>query len=183
MPPRWGRVALVMLLLGATAGPLLDGLHTHSGATRYAEPQFFLSVWWCPPLFAAAALGIGLGRLISERLLGVTHTDPGPLSAAISMTAFVIAYALSAYLPAPELVKASLLLALALAVFLALDRSKVAALGAVSAAFGGWVVEHTLVGHGFFFHRDTALDGVALWIPPLYFLAAFAIGHLARRLA
>ena len=79
--------------------------------------------------------------------------------------------------------KASLLLALALAVFLALDRSKVAALGAVSAAFGGWVVEHTLVGHGSFFHRDTALDGVALWIPPLYFLAAFAIGHLARRLA
>lgn len=47
----------------------------------------------------------------------------------------------------------------------------------------GWVVEHTLVGRGLFFHKDTALDGVALWIPPLYFLAAFAIGQLARRFA
>ena len=183
MQPRWGRTALILLLIGATVGPILDGLHTFSGATWYAAAQFLKSVWWCPPLFAGAALSIGLGRLITERLLGVPLKDPGMRTAALSMTTFVVAYAISAHLPASELIKALLLLSLALVVFVTLDSSRQAALGALSAGLGGWLVEHTLVGQGLFFHRDTMLDGIPLWLPPLYFLAAFAIGHLARRIA
>lgn len=99
------------------------------------------------------------------------------------MTAFVLAYALSGFLPATELIKALLMLALALGVFVALDPSRPALLGALSSGFGGWLVEHTLVGQGFFFHRETMLDGIPLWLPPLYFLAALAVGHVARRLA
>lgn len=169
--------------LGATAGPLLDGLHTWSGATFYGAPQLLKSVWWCPPLFAAAALSIGLGRLVTERLLKVPLEDPGARKAALSMLAFVLAYVASAWLPVSEPVKAALLLLAAGVVFVRLDFTRSAALGAVSAALGGWVVEHTLVHERLFFHRDTMLDGVALWIPPLYCLAAFAIGHVARRLA
>lgn len=172
-----------MLLVGATAGPVLDALHTFSGATWYAAPQLFKSVWWCPPLFAGAALSIGLGRLFTERLLRVPLVDPGARKAALSMGAFVVAYAVSAFFPATELIKALLLLGLALTVFATLDPSPAAALGAVSAGVGGWLVEHTLVGAGLFFHRETMLDGIPLWLPPLYFLAALAIGHLARRLA
>lgn len=183
MTPRWGRAALVLLIIGGTVGPLLDGLHTFSGATWYAAPQVLKSVWWCPPLFAFAALSIGLGRLVTERLLGVPLVDPGARKAALSMGAFVLAYALSGFLPATELLKAVLLLALAVTVFAALDPSRPALLGALAAGFGGWVVEHTLVGQGLFVHRETMLDGVPLWLPPLYFLAALAIGHLARRLA
>ncbi len=183
MEPRWGRVALVLLLIGGTVGPVLDGLHTSSGATWYAVPQFLKSVWWCPPLFAGAALSIGLGRLLTEKLLGVPLIDPGARVAALSMAAFVTAYACSAFLPVSEVAKAGLLLALAAVVFIRLDPSRAAALGAVSAGFGGWLVEHTLVGQGLFFHRDTMLDGIPLWLPPLYFTAALAIGHLARRLA
>ena len=183
MKPRWGRAALVLLIIGGTVGPVLDGLHTFSGATWYAAPQFLRSVWWCPPLFAGAALSIGLGRLFTERLLDVPLEDPGGQKAALSMTAFVLGYAASGFLPAPEVVKALLLFALSLVVFLKLDRSLPAALGALGAGLGGWIVEHTLVGEGLFFHREKILDGIPLWLPPLYFLGALAIGHLARRLA
>ena len=181
--PRWGRTSLVLLIIGATVGPVLDGLHTFSGVTHYATPQFLKSVWWCPPLFAGAALAIGLGRLLTEKLFRVPLVDPGARTLGVSMSAFVIAYALSGFLPAPEWVKALLMLALAVVVFLKFDRSPVAALGALSAGLGGWVVEHTLVGQGLFFHHETMLDGIPLWLPPLYFLAAFSIGHLARRVA
>lgn len=173
----------MLLLVGATVGPVLDALHTSSGATRYATPQFLESVWWCPPLFAAAAVSIGLGRLLTERLLRVPLEDPGLGKASLSMGCFVVGYAASGFLPASQTVKATLLLGCAVFVFVRLDRSVAAALGALGAGLGGWLVEHTLVGNGLFFHRDTMLDGVPLWLPPLYFLAAFAIGHLARRLA
>jgi hypothetical protein len=99
------------------------------------------------------------------------------------MGAFVIGYAASGFLPAPEVVKALLLFLLALVVFMTLDPSLPAALGALGAGLGGWLVEHTLVGQKLFFHRETILDGIPLWLPPLYFLGALAIGHLARRLA
>src|SRR5450432_2384059 len=68
------RPALVLFLIGFTVGPVLDGLHTFSGTTWYPDPQLLRSVWWCPPLFAAAALSIGLGRVHSERLF----KRPGP---------------------------------------------------------------------------------------------------------
>lgn len=181
--PRWGRAALVLLLVGGTVGPVLDGLHTFSGVTWYATPQLLRSVWWCPPLFAGAALSIGLGRLVTEKLLGVPLEDPGALKASLSMISFVAGYALSGFFPASEPAKATILLVWAVLVFVRLDPSRAAALGALGAGLGGWVVEHTLVGQGLFFHRETMLDGIPLWLPPLYFLAALAIGHLARRLA
>lgn len=181
--PRWGRAALVLLLVGGTVGPVLDGLHTFSGATWYATPQLLKSVWWCPPLFAGAALSIGLGRLVTEKWLGVPLEDPGPLKASLSMISFVAGYALSGFFPASETAKAAILLFWAVLVFVRLDPSRAAALGAVGAGLGGWVVEHTLVGQSLFFHRETMLDGIPLWLPPLYFLAALPIGHLARRLA
>ena len=166
-----------------SVGPVLDGLHTFSGATWYPHPDWLRSVWWCPPLFAAAAVAMGLGRLLTERLLHVPLEDPGLLKVSLSMGCFVVGYAASAFLPVSEPVKAALLLACAAVVFVRLDPSRAAALGALGAGLGGWVVEHTLVGQGLFFHRETLLDGVPLWLPPLYFLAAFAIGLLARRLA
>lgn len=181
--PRWGRAALVLLLVGATAGPVLDGLHTWSGAIWYAAPQLLRSVWWCPPLFAAAALAMGLGRLLTERLLGVPLEDPGATRLALSMGSFVAAYAVSGFLPVSEVAKAALMTCGAVLVFVRLDFTRSAALGALGAGAGGWVVEHTLVRQGLFFHRETMLDGIPLWLPGLYFLAAFAVGHLARRVA
>ncbi|MFO0595152.1 MAG: hypothetical protein U0228_07605 [Myxococcaceae bacterium] len=176
---RPGRAFAVLAGLGFGVGPVLDGLHTWSGATWYGAPQFLKSVWWCPPLFCFAALAIGLGRLATERMINRPSPRPTPHTVAVSMSAFVLGYAASGFLPAPEATKAVLLFLAAVAVWWALDRTLPGVLGALAAGFGGWLVEHTLVGQGLFFHRDVALDGVALWIPPLYFLAAIAIGHVA----
>ena len=103
------RATLWLALIGATVGPMLDGLHTFSGATLLT--LCFVGAW------------------------------------------------------------------------LAWDRTPLGIACAVAAGAAGWLVEHTLVGEGLFFHRETTLDGLALWLPPLYFSAALAIGALARKLS
>ena len=176
------RPALVLLLIGATVGPVLDGLHTFSGMTWYPNPQWMRSVWWCSPLFAAAALTIGLGRVHSERLF----KQPGPAlrwgQVLAVMGMFIGCYAASGFLPVSETSRAVLLTVCFLVGWYVWDRTPLGIASALSCGFCGWLAEHTLVHHGFFFHHDTMLDGIALWIPPLYFLAALAVGSLARRL-
>ncbi len=177
------RPALVLFLIGFIVGPVLDGLHTFSGATWYPEPQWMRSVWWVPPLFAAAALSIGFGRVLSERLF----KQPGPaLSWAqvlSAMALFIGCYAASGFLPVSETLRAVLLTVCFLGGWYLWDRT---ALGMgpfrCCAASAAGPSSTTLVHYGFFFHRETMLDGIALWIPPLYFLAALAVGSLARRL-
>src|SRR5947207_2046852 len=96
--------------LGATAGPLLDATHTHSGATRYPHPQLFLAEWWVVPLFCAAALAIGLGRLGAERVLPTRV--PTTTQVAGAMALFVAGYSLSGFLPWSEAQVAAFLAAL-----------------------------------------------------------------------
>ena len=177
------RATLWLVIIGATLGPVLDGLHTFSGATWYPQAQWMRSVWWCPPMFAAAAVVIGMSRVLWERGL----KRPGPslswgqvLSA---MGVFIACYAASGFLPVGEAARATLLAACFVAGWVAWDRTGLGAACALATALGGWFVEHTLVGWGLFFHRETTLDGIALWIPALYSLAALAVGALARRLS
>lgn len=176
------RPTLWLLVIGATVGPCLDGLHTYSGATWYPAPQFLRSVWWCPPLFAAAAVAIGVSRLWWEKLLkrpGPALTWPQVLGA---MGVFIACYAASGFLPVSEAARAVLLGGAFLGAWAAWDRTALGLACAAGAAFGGWLVEHTLVGQGLFFHKETTLDGIALWLPALYLSAAVAIGGLARKL-
>jgi hypothetical protein len=173
--------ALWLLVIGATVGPCLDGFHTYSGTTWYGDPQLFRSVWWCPPLFAFAALAIGLPRLIIDRQL---DGGPMPLSrgaVAWKMGLFIVGYALSGFLPVVWWVKLVVLLVFFIASLWPSD-TRGALLGAASAAFGGWATEWWLTSHGLFFHKDTQLWGVAGWIPALYALAAVGVGALARAL-
>ena len=176
------RPALILLLIGFTVGPVLDGLHTFSGATWYSEPQWLRSVWWCPPLFAAAALSIGLGRVGFERYLERPGPELGWLQVLSAMALFIGCYAASGFLPISELARALLLTGCFAAGWAVWDRTLLGLGSALLCGLCGWAVEHTLVHQGLFFHRETTLDGIALWIPPLYFLAALAVGSLARRL-
>jgi hypothetical protein len=177
------RAGLWLAVLGATLGPALDGLHTWSNSLWYTHPQFLRSVWWCPPLFAGAALAIGLGRLLTERTLGVPFVAPTPKTMLVNIGFFVVAYALSGFLPMDEVGRTVVVSVVAVTQFALYERSLVAALCCAAAAFGGWLVEHTLVHAGLFTHLHTALDGIALWIPPLYCCAAMGIGSLAKWLA
>lgn len=173
------RTAFVLAAIGATVGPCLDALHTYSGATWYASPQLFKSVWWCPPLFAFAGLAIGLPRVfIDQRLDGKLMPVSGA-AVAWKLSLFFVGYALSGFLPAPWWVKALVLTALFIAALWPRDTRGVF-LGALGAALGGWAVEWQLTTHGLFFHKDTQLWGVAGWIPALYALAAVAVGALAK---
>lgn len=170
-----------LAFLGAVAGPVVDGLHTWSGAIWYPNPQFLRSVWWVSPLFCGAALSIGLGRLLGERLL---PTRPATTrDTTVAMATFLVAYALSGFVQPGEGVMAVVLAVMFATAWWVTDRSLLALGAAALTGFGGWLVEHTLVKAGLFFHRDTGLDGVALWIPSLYCSAALALGALAKSLA
>jgi hypothetical protein len=175
----FARAAVVLTLIGATVGPCLDALHTYSGATWYAAPQLFKSVWWCPPLFAFAGLSLGLPRVFIDLRLDGRLAPVSGAAVAYKMTLFFAGYALSGFLPAPWWVKALVLAAL-FALALWPNDTRGAWLGAIGAAFGGWAVEWQLTTHGLFFHKDTQLAGVAGWLPALYALAAVAVGALAR---
>jgi len=175
------RTVLWLLVLGATLGPCLDGLHTASGATWYPDPQFLRAVWWVPPLFAFAAVALGLPRLLLEQRMEGRVLAPTAAAVAWKQGLFVCGYALSGFLPAPWWVKLVVLL-----VFFVLSLwpsdTRAALLGAAGAALGGWFVEWQLTSRGLFFHRDTQLWGVAGWIPALYALAAVATGAVAKAL-
>jgi hypothetical protein len=175
------RTPLWLLVIGATVGPCLDAFHTFSGTTWYPHPQFARAEWWVPPLFAFAALAIGLPRLLIERRLEGRVTPVSGRVLAWKMGLFIVGYALSGFLPVAWWVKLVVLLAIFVASLWPRD-TRAALLCAPVAAFGGWFVEWQLTSHGLFFHKDTQLWGVAGWIPALYALAAVGVGALARAL-
>jgi hypothetical protein len=173
--------AIWLLAIGSTLGPCYDAIHTFSGATWYPAPQFLRSVWWCPPLFAFAALSIGLSRPAFDAVVRkVPVAAPPGRDVAVVMALFTFGYAASGFLPTEWPAKLALLLALFVACLWFFDRSLAAVSGAIGAAFGGWLVEYVLTSHGHFFHKDTQLYGVAGWIPGLYALASVAVGNLGR---
>jgi hypothetical protein len=178
---KWGSAALWLLGIGATLGPCYDAFHTFSGTTWYGAPQFLRTVWWCPPLFAFAALSFGLSRpgfdVVVRR---AAVTAPAGREVAIAMGLFTFGYAASGFLPTQWPVKLVLLVALFAFCLWSFDRTWAGVLGAVSAAFSGWLVEYFLTSHGLFVHRDQQLLGVAGWIPGLYALASVALGTLGR---
>lgn len=180
-PARFARASIILSLLGATLGSALDGLHTFSGATWYAHPQWLRSVWWVPPLFAFAGLSIGMSRVLIDLRLDGKVIPVSRNAVAWKLGLFFLGYALSGYLPAAWWVKAIVLTVLFLAALWPLD-TRGAFLGAAGAALGGTAVEWQLTTHGLFFHKDTQLLGVAGWLPCLYALAAVAVGALAKYL-
>lgn len=178
----WLRAAAVLAVLGATVGPVLDGIHTHTGTTWYPHPQLWLSVWWCPPLFSFAAVSIGLSRPLAQALLGRVEAAPPRSGVGLGMALLGVGFALSGVLPFGWAGKTAVLIALGAAAWGACDRTELALLLAALNAAGGSVVEMVLVSRGDFFHRDAEFAGVPLWLPWLYALASIGMGCLGRRL-
>ncbi len=177
---RWARAAVGMTVLGATLGVLLDGIHTHLGATAYAHPVFWHMAWWVPPLFASA-FAVGLLRPLLERALGKVAEPPSRGDVLLALSMFVCAYWLTV-VPLPWPAIAAALLAMFAFTWWRYDRSPVVLGIAVAAAFGGPTVEALLVSQGLFVHHHALAFGVPGWLPFLYLNAAPALCGLAKRL-
>lgn len=171
-----------MLALGATLGTFLDWLHVVSRTTEYARPWLFGQPFWVPLLFGWAAVMLGLGRLVTGRLI---RESPRPATlgeALFALGMFVVAYLESAYLP--DSVALLALSGTALGLGLGLDRSLAGLVAMLLAALFGSLTEIAIIaaggfvylgadGPGFFF-------GIPHWLPVLYLCAAVSVGTCAR---
>jgi hypothetical protein len=177
----WARAAALLALLGATLGVALDAWHVVTATTRYASPGLFGVAWWTWPLFASAPIGLGLAPVAIEH---ATHRRVPPadgVRVAIAVALFAVAYLVTGVVHGVACVASLAIVAIAIAATSPVPLGLRLA-HAVGAAVAGPLVEITLVHAGAFFHADTSLFGVAIWLPMLYVCASLALTSLARSL-
>lgn len=177
---RWPTAAAALAALGATLGVALDWAHATSGTTHYAAPLAIGVAWWTFPLFSSAAVALGLGPVVVERLQARRDAPPTRARAAAGMGLFVVAYLLSCTLRG--VVAAAVLLGIAVTIWLIVDRRPLGAAMALAAGVVGPAAEMALIAAGLFSHSDVAFGGVPLWLPCLYLCASLATSGLARTL-
>lgn len=181
------RSGVALAAASALLGPALDGLHSATGALKYAAPLHIgplETTAWTPVLFAAAGPLIGLGALeLDARFPPPARARAAPVAAVIA--AFVGVYAASGVLDARvEWATGPVLCALAAAEWAGLDGSVGAATMGALAAAAGYVVEAGLVNIGeLYSYRSAEVAGLPLWIGPVYFAGGPAVAALARALA
>lgn len=179
----WVRAGLLMAALGATLGPVLDGIHTHTGTTMYPQPWALKMAWWVPLLFAGAGIAAGLGPIQVERTIGARRPRPSGAAVAGSMALFVLAYALSGVVPGGNVVRAVVLATLFVISWALFDRTRLGfALGLLTGAIG-CAVEIALTGIDAFRHLQPDLLGIPFWLPWLYATASIGLANLGRRWA
>jgi len=180
--PRLSRVAARvagLFFFGALALTFCDGFHTHGGATRYPTPIFLMMAWWAPLLFGSSAAFGGLAYALGYRALGGRRAPAaGPIAVALAL--FVAAYFATGFLPASNMIKASVALVAAIVGWGISDRTWQGAALALATAIVGPCVEITLVHLGAFAHLQPDLLGVPIWLPALYLASGPAVGQLAR---
>ncbi|HEV7732729.1 MAG TPA: hypothetical protein VGR62_11230 [Candidatus Binatia bacterium] len=167
---------------GATLGTALDAIHVHTGATRYTTPALFGLAWWVPLLFGAAAVAIGLGRPLTERILGTVSPAPRGGPVLFGMLLFAAGYVVSSVGPGGSTGRAAALGVIAAVGWIACDRHVAGLVHALLTAAGGVLVEATLVRAGAFEHTHVDFLGLAGWLPVLYLCAAVGVGALGKRL-
>ncbi len=179
--PLLRRVA-ALTLLGALVGPLLDRAHAWTGAIAYDTPVTALGVpWWVTLVYVGAALGIGLTHPALDRWMKrPQRVVLSPSNLGLGFVGMVILWVASGLLPGSNVTIALVLLAGAVVLLAALDRTWQGALMALGTGAGGVVVEATLVRLGLFHHRSPDLLGLPVWLPCVYFGGSVAIGNLAR---
>src|SRR5579863_6353187 len=99
---------LLLFLIGAIVGSLLDAFHVYSNIDRYPKPAFMGLAWWAPLLFGGAGVAIGYSHPLVDPLLHNRHPHKSIVSSAAESGWIVLAYLISAS-TLDSLVKASFL--------------------------------------------------------------------------
>jgi hypothetical protein len=176
----WLRATIGLLVLGATLGSALDGIHTHLGVTGYAVPWHWLMARWVPLLFGSAAVGIGLVPVVADLAAYGRVARKGLGQVVTGLLLFVLAYALSGVLATAFAACTWTLAALFALVWSLGDGSRLGLALAVVAAIAGVTVEMTLVHIGAFFYVSPHIAGVPVWLPWLYAIGAVVLGNVGR---
>jgi phosphatidylglycerophosphate synthase len=180
---RLARAALILAVLGATLGPVLDYLHVVTGAIRYLPPVRFVP-WWVPLLYTGAALVIGLSHPLADALILPRARPPlTPARLAAGFAAFCAVWFASGALPLSSAIVAAILAPVSLALWGWLDGTWQGLVQAAATAAGGCAVEMVLSGAGLFSHTHPDVLGVALWLPWIYVAASVGVGNVGRWLA
>jgi hypothetical protein len=168
------RMRLPMLYLagiGATLGVLLDGLHSHFGATSYTDPLFAKTAWWAFPLFAAA-YAAGISRPAIDEKPVVPQWKVG-----MAMGLFILAYIITVT-PFDLSSRMALLVATFVTSSHFCDPSRAGIIVALCASIIGPFVEINVVRTGSFIHHEAHFLGVPYWLPLLYLNAGVGLGTL-----
>jgi phosphatidylglycerophosphate synthase len=177
------RAAVVLALLGATLGPVLDYAHVVTGAIRYPPPVRFVP-WWVPLLYMGASLAIGLTHPMADALLHRPVREPLTVSrVAAGFAGFCAIWVASGALPLGSAAVAAILAPASLALWWWLDRTWQGLAQAAATAAGGCAVEVVLSRAGLFAHTHPDVLGVALWLPFIYVAASVGLGNVGRWLA
>lgn len=175
------RAILLLFLLGAILGSVLDAFHTSSGVERYPIPAFFGLPWWVPLLFGSAAVAIGCSHPLADPLL---HNRRPPRRIWISLAALgwlVLAYLVTGSF-LDSLAKAGLLAVLYFNFWLLSGGGWQNLVLSLVTAITGTLIEMILVAAGAFFYLHPDFIGVPYWLPCMYACASLAVGDVGRSL-
>lgn len=168
-----------MYIIGMILGPLLDGLHVHSGVLAYNEPEKF-QAWWVPFLFGAATLSISVLVILVEKFFKQNTFTATWKSMFITLVVFILSYAFSAYSSAPSwaIFLAIAIVARRMGVYFI--KNKAGLVMACIVTIIGPLVEITLTSLGLFHYIRPDVLGIPMWLLPLYFCAAITVGVMMK---
>ena len=191
---------LVMATCGAILGPCLDGYHSAFGVLAYTRPisidiaglHLFQTDFWVPPMFALAAIILGLSYPYLDRAFNVPSASrlPTAPSVFLCISFFSFQYYLSGLFFAqgcsPALIHA-ILASTATANWAIFDRTATGAVMSVVTGLAGPLVEigllnaaPALVGGALYHYTAPGLLGIPTWIAWVYACGAPAVGNLSR---
>jgi hypothetical protein len=174
------RAAVILALLGATLGPVLDYVHVVTGAIRYPAPVRFVP-WWVPFLYMGASLAIGLSHPVADAFLRRRARQPlTGARVAAGFAGFCAVWVASGAIPLGSAAVAAVLAPASLALWWWLDRTWQGLAQAAATAAGGCAVEVGLSRAGLFAHTHPDVLGVALWLPWIYVAASVGLGNVGR---
>ncbi|MCP5468073.1 MAG: hypothetical protein H7A32_02250 [Deltaproteobacteria bacterium] len=179
----------ILFLLGFLLAPIGDYYHVVSGTLAY-PPNPFPIMFLKSPLWFPLLIGLSMGVLaclypILDKSLRVQIRINKFPRALLGVSLAIALYIASSYLPWKNAGYNDFVLALsAIILWWVFDRSKTGLILGGLMAFLGTATEWILVKWSVFYYLPTAdhLDGVASWLPWLYFGATTTVGGLSRSL-